>query len=431
MASTAQRKSYLEGLVSKTKKFRVEDLLDLYRVYDDLIINHIFCGILYPHSRAARSWVRDQVRDLVAGTDRNRLILTSRARKASEEVYTGKDTVVKPKNQQFFDRALMLLRRYDTDGYCITADDVREMGLSRLVADDMGLYMCTLLQPYPDLVVQWTEAKVSGDHNAMMTLDAQMAAIETEVGVSRDDAWYVATNLLAIYDQIRKMTQHVCLAYTRLLFRFAHQLRGHTTTDENFSAGYQGLVNAARNYDPSDGSSFTSHCAWWVKSSIIQRQRQSSVIQTPTTTKSQLAIAERDTSDASAQRLSVLRGRADLFFAGSHRAGSRRSDEDSDEVTSYDAQMVTSPDAEVVLGSSYYRAQHVEDGYQTSVEETGIRDAIAEVFKTISETDPSLLFPYLLWSLNAGIDASLLAGAASQLFSTSGNPLDSLKHLKQ
>ena len=416
MATSPQRKSYLEGLVSRTSKFKVEELLDLYRVYDTLVLDHAFCQLLYPHCAIARTWIRDQVRDLIAGTDRNRLILTSRARKASEEAYAGKTTLLKAKNQQFMDRGLALLRRTDKEGYNITVDDLKSMGLSRLVCDDVGMYVLALMQKYPTLVADYTAAKVSGDHDEVVRLDAEMSAIEAEVGVHRDHAWYVAVNLRAIYDSLQKQVQHVCLAYTRLLFRFAHQLRGVTSTEENFSAGYQGLVNAARNYDPSDGSSFTAHCAWWVKSAILTRQRQSSVIQTPTTTKHQLSWAEKNADEVSAERISALKGRVDMFFTTSSRG--RRTEEDSEEVATYDAQIITSPDADVVLGSSYLHAQHAEEGYQSEADASLIRDALTDIFTIVGETDPALVFPFLLWSLNAGIDASLLAESASQLYAT-------------
>ena len=418
MVATKQHKSYLEGLVSQTNKFKVEDLLDLYRVYDTLVLDHVFCHLLYPHTRIARSWIRDQVRDLIAGTDRNRLILTSRARKASEEAYTGKPSLLKGKNQQFMDRALAFLRKTDKEDYTITPDDLKSMGLSRLVCDDVGMYVLALMQNYPALVADYMNARLAGDVDEVVRLDAEMTAIEAEVGVSRDNAWYVAVNLRALYDSLHKQVQHVCLAYSRLLFRFAHQLRGVTTTEENFSAGYQGLVNAARNYDPSDGSSFTAHCAWWVKSAILTRQRQSSVIQLPTTTRHQLSWAEKNQNEVSAERISALRGRADMFFTGSSRGG--RKDEDSgDEVQTYDATIISSPEAEVVLGSSYFRAQQAEEGYLSAVDASVIREAFSHIFTIIGDTDPALIFPYLLWALNAGIDASLLAEAVSGLFSTS------------
>ena len=419
MAATPQRKSFLEGLVSQTNKFKVEELLDLYRVYDTLVLDHVFCHLLYPHTRIAKDWIRDQVRDLVAGTDRNRLILTSRARKASEEEYTGKPSLLKGKNQQFMDRALALLRRTDKEDYNITPDDLKSIGLSRLVCDDVGLYVLAILQNYPETTNLYLQAKLDGNHEEVVRLDSVLASMEAEVGISRDNAWYVAVNLRAIYDSLQRQVQAVCLAYTRLLFRFAHQLRGVTTTDENFSAGYQGLVNAARNYDPSDGSSFTAHCAWWVKSAILTRQRQSSVIQTPTTTRHQLSWAEKHSTEVSPERMSALRGRADLFFTGSQRGG-RKDDEGGEEVTSYDATIITSPEAEVVLGSSYFRAQQPEEGYQAEASARVIREALTDVFTIIGEVDPALLFPYLLCSLNAGIDASLLAESVAGLYSAGG-----------
>ncbi len=419
MATTTQpaRKSYLEGLVSKTDKFKVEELLDLYAVYDHLVIDHVFCKLLYPYCKVARSWVLDQARDLIAGTDRNRLILTSRARKASEEKYSRSGGIVKPKNQDFVMQAILLSRKALMGDVAITPEDVKRLGLSRMVCDDVGLFVLALLRPYPELVTRYLQAKADGDSDLIVSLDAEMTAIEAEVGVHRDHAWYVAVNLRAIYDSLQRQVQHVCLAYTRLLFRFAHQLRGMTETDENFSAGYQGLVNAARNYDPSDGSSFTSHCAWWIKSAILTRQRQSSVIQVPTTTRNALTWAETHKDEVSGSRLSDLRGRADLYFT----AARNRRDEDSDEVISYDATIISSPEAEVVLGSSVQHAQRAEEGYHEDTAHTNIRVALSDVFDMLSCTDPASLFPFLLWALNAGIDASLLAQASSRMFCARGH----------
>ena len=88
----SQSHTYLEKLVSKTKKFKVEDLLDLYSVYDDLVVNFVFRLLLFPYTRFSRTWLRDQARDLLAGTDRNRLILTSRYRKSTEADFEGMST---------------------------------------------------------------------------------------------------------------------------------------------------------------------------------------------------------------------------------------------------------------------------------------------------------------------------------------------------
>ena len=413
MMTISQRqspRSYLESIVSRTKKFTVPELLDLYAVYDDLIVRYVFCGLLYPHTRFGKAWFADQVRDLVAGTDRNRLILTSRARKFSEEESTVVNTSqVKPKSVAFVAGAVALLPALHKETVEMTPETIRSLGVSRLVLDDLGLYAATLLEPYPMLMAEYTQALCTGDHLAALELNARLVAIEEEVGVPRQKAWYVAISIRALYDQLAKMIQRVSLAYARLLYRFSYQYRGLTSTEENFSAGYQGLVNAVRNYDPRDGSSFTSHCQWWVRSSVLQRQRQSSVIQLPTTTWHQLSRAERS-DDVSDDRKSTLQERAALFYTST--AKNKQSDDDNDVYDAYGV-VVTSPEAEVVLGSSLRRTQESTEIWHEQESDSDIRALLVDAMTIVAETDVASLFPFLLYCFNAGIDTSLLADVMS------------------
>lgn len=422
--SKGKAHTYLEKLVSNTDKFRVDDLLDLYKVYDTLVVDHVFRLLLYPYTRFARTWIRDQVRDLLAGTDRNRLILTSRARKTTEAEFEAApreqqkawSSAIKPRHSKFVASALRMLHHFDTHGDAPTSEEIRSLGVSRLVFDDLGSYFTALTSNYPVLVADWLAAKSEGDHEALVQIDAYMRTLETEVGVLRDDAWYVTTNVRSIYDQIEKMVQKVTLAYSRLLFRFAHRLRGVTTTEENFSAGYEGMIRAARNYDPVDGSSFTAHCQWWVRSAVLQRQRQSSVILLPTTTWYQLSLLQRGQVELSKERVSDLKERAEMFYANSANASRMNQDSEDSDDFSFESVKVTSPDAGVVLGDALGRSQAVDEHYENRDTSAVGHDLIQEAVGLLHDEDPTLLFPVLLWALNSGIDATLLAGVVSPLF---------------
>lgn len=404
--------------MSTTKKFKVEDLLDLYQVYDQLVVDIVFRLLLFPYTRFARSWLRDQSRDLLAGTDRNRLILTSRARKSTEASFDGLGredrskwaACIKPRHTRFVVAVTRLLRQFDVTKQVPSAADIRDLGVSRLVYDDLGTYFNALMNSYPNLVADWMSAKADGDVEECAQIDSQLRALETEVGIHRDDAWYVTVNVRSTYDQIEKMVHHVTMAYARLLFRFAHRLRGVTTTEDNFSAGYEGMIRAARNYDPVDGSSFTAHCQWWVRSAMLQRQRQSSVIALPTTTWYQLSLLQRGQVEFSQERVSDLRERAEMFYANSGNvAKAHDADESGDEAQTFESVLVSSPDASVVLGDSLRQAQATDDNYTESNLTNVSRELLDDSISLIYEEDPGLLFPVLLWALNSGIDATMLA----------------------
>lgn len=416
--------SYLEKLISKTEKFKVDDLLDLYHVYEHVVIDHVFRLLLFPYVRMSRTWLRDQVRDLLAETDRNRLILTSRARKAADATFDAMPSAqkgvwskcVKPRHAHFVVRALRMLHQFDTKGTAPSVETVRSLGMSRLVFDDMGTYYSALMNHYPQHVADWCSARAEGDVDGLLDAEANLQCLEQEVGVRREHAWYVTVNIKSYYDLIEKMIHRVTMAYTRLLFRFAHQLRGVTSTEENFSAGYEGLIRAARNYDPVDGSSFTAHCQWWVRSAVLQRQRQSSIISLPSTTWYQLSLLQRGQVELSGERVSDLKERAEMFYANSANAARLLQDSEDQDDYSFESVKVNSPDAIVVMGDALARSQATEETYEVQ-NLTGIGHEVLErVSEILHHEDPSLMFPVLLWALNSGIDATLLADVTAPLF---------------
>lgn len=416
--------SYLEKLISKTEKFRVEDLLDLYRVYEHVVVDEVFRLLLFPYVRMSRTWLRDQARDLLAETDRNRLILTSRARKAADAAFDQMlnmekskwSKVVKEKHAHFIIRALRMLHTFDVKGQAPSAESIRALGMSRLVYDDMGTYYNALMNRYPEHVADWCSAKAEGDVDAVLEAEAHLRCLEEEVGVKRDNSWYVTVNVRSYYDLVEKMINRVTMAYTRLLFRFSHQLRGVTSTEENFSAGYEGLIRAARNYDPIDGSSFTAHCQWWVRSAVLQRQRQSSIISLPSTTWYQLSLLQKGQVELSGERVSDLKERAEMFYANSANAARLLQDSEDQDDYSFESVRVTSPDAGVVMGDALARSQATEENYENQNLTLVGHNVLEEVSALLHAEDPSLLFPVLLWALNSGIDATLLADVTARLF---------------
>jgi DNA-directed RNA polymerase specialized sigma subunit len=422
--SKGKTSSYLEKLISTTEKFRVEDLLNLYEVYEHVVIDEVFRLLLFPYVRMSRAWLRDQARDMLAETDRNRLILTSRARKSGEadfetmvaERKSAWSSIVKEKHANFIVRALRMLHTFDVKGQAPSLESIRALGMSRLVYDDMGTYYNAIMSRYPELVADWCSAKADGGIEELLEVEAQIKSLETEVGVLRDHAWYVTVNVRGYYDLVEKMIHRVTMAYTRLLFRFSHQLRGVTSTEENFSAGYEGLIRAARNYDPIDGSSFTAHCQWWVRSAVLQRQRQSSIISLPSTTWYQLSLLQKGQVELSTERVSDLKERAEMFYANSANASRATHDVDDQDDYSFESVKVTSPDAGVVLGSALARSQATEENYESQNLTLVGHKVLDDVMVLLHQEDPSLVFPVLLWALNSGIDATLLAEVSATLF---------------
>lgn len=418
--------SYLEKMISKTEKFKVEDLLDLYAVYERTVIDHVFRLILFPYVRMSRTWLLDQVRDLLAETDRNRLILTSRARKKADAAHELRmlnsaeraqwSKVVKPRHSQFLRRATRMVHQFNVKGTTPSLDAIQELGVSRLIFDDMGAYTNALLNRYPNHVADWCSARAEGDVSGVLDAEARLRALEQEVGMRREYGWYVAVNLRGYYDLVEKLIHRVTMAYTRLLFRFAHQLRGVTSTEENFSAGYAGLIMAARNYDPVDGSSFTAHCQWWVRSAVLQKQRQSSVISLPSTTWYQLSLLQKGQVEMSGERVADLKERAEMFYANSANAARLLQDSEDQDEYSFESVRVTSPDAVVVMGDALGRSQAVEENHEASNLGRVGREVLEEVSSVLHEEDPSLLFSVLLWAMNSGIDTTLLADVTAPLF---------------
>ena len=58
----------------------------------------------------------------------------------------------------------------------------------------------------------------------------------------------------------------------RLVTAVAKMFKGYNLSmEELISAGNEGLVSAAENYDETRGFKFTSYAVWWIRQSIMQR----------------------------------------------------------------------------------------------------------------------------------------------------------------
>ena len=58
----------------------------------------------------------------------------------------------------------------------------------------------------------------------------------------------------------------------RLVSAVAKMFKGRNLSmEELISAGNEGLVSAAENYDETRGFSFMSYAVWWIRQSIMQR----------------------------------------------------------------------------------------------------------------------------------------------------------------
>ena len=58
----------------------------------------------------------------------------------------------------------------------------------------------------------------------------------------------------------------------RLVTAVAKMFKGRNLSmEELISAGNEGLVSAAENYDESRGFKFMSYAVWWIRQSIMQR----------------------------------------------------------------------------------------------------------------------------------------------------------------
>ena len=73
---------------------------------------------------------------------------------------------------------------------------------------------------------------------------------------------------------IERKTAIEKLSYSnlRLVTAVAKMFKGYNLSmEELISAGNEGLVSAAENYDETRGFSFMSYAVWWIRQSIMQK----------------------------------------------------------------------------------------------------------------------------------------------------------------
>ena len=214
-------------------------------------------------------------------------------------------------------------------------------------------------------------------------------------------------------------TQRLTFAVSGSTLTVTQESNGAVSTGTINSAGLFQVSGASRTYEGKiDGASFTAHCQWWVRSAVLQRQRQSSIILLPTTTWYQLSLLQKGQGDLSEGRVSDLKERAEMFYASSTNANRAGTDDDTspEEMSAFEGVHVTSPDAYAVLGDSLYAAQAVETGYENADTSAVGRDRIEAAFELLDQEDPTLIFPVLLWALNSGIDSTMLAEVTSPTY---------------
>lgn len=419
-----RQQGYLEAHIARTDKLKIPDLLEIYSIYDALVIDYVFQHLLLPYTRFARDWLVDQARDVYAGTDRNRLIMTARSRKAREATFDAMPsqdrnarwgTGVKSKYLEMITQTVSVVDSLPY-GETISSEELRGLGFTRLVCDDAGLFVSSLAARYPEHMAEWCSAYSVGDLEAAQVVEEQMRGLEAEIGIRRQEAWYVFVNTIATFDQIEELITYVCNSYTRLLFRFAHGLRGVTSVEENFSTGYEGLVRAARNYDPADGSAFVAHSQWWIRSAILQRQRQTSVISLPTTTWYQLNQISRGEGGFTAEKVGQIKERAEMFYAHSQNGLAYDiGEEDAD--GDYSSMLIPHPDAHIVLGDGLTRAQDMEA--MELAPDHALSSSLEEIAEICAQVAPGALMAVVAWGLREGIDAFLLASAFMEVHTTS------------
>jgi DNA-directed RNA polymerase sigma subunit (sigma70/sigma32) len=409
--STPQSKkretSFLQKLISTTKVFKVEHLVDAYDTYTDLIINCAFRHVLHPYTRFGRDWLFEQNRDVLAGTDRHRLILTHQ-----ERALYGKElsTVSTAKIRKYYDNFIVNTFDYTSNKAFLEAEDTKPV--SRQVFDEACNYAADLLCWYPQHTADLMVSILEGDYAGIRFHDHKLRNMEAEIGMRREEGMYVATNLYSTCQQATELMQVIVMSYSRLMYRMSNSYKGATTPEENFSSGYEGMVRAALCYDPRNGTALTKHATNWVQSSIVQRQRQASMIRlTPATWQ---LISKLNRGLLSPEKEAEVRETYELFYASSSNANKASlSDVDDSDGYTYDNIHVTSTSASYVMGDSVKYSQNMEDIVREENMHTSTVNTLNEAVSMVIQEDPALTYSLLCWAEHSGIDLSLVAETVS------------------
>ena len=97
-----------------------------------------------------------------------------------------------------------------------------------------------------------------------MCENEQFCSIEDELQLIKDIKSMATERELAI--------EKLSHSKLRLVTAVAKMFKGcNLPLEELISAGNEGLVSAAENYDETRGFSFMSYAVWWIRQSIMQR----------------------------------------------------------------------------------------------------------------------------------------------------------------
>ena len=100
-----------------------------------------------------------------------------------------------------------------------------------------------------------------------MCENEQFCSIEDELQLIKDIKSMATERELAI--------EKLSHSKLRLVTAVAKMFKGcNLPLEELISAGNEGLVSAAENYDETRGFSFMSYAVWWIRQSIMQRTQK-------------------------------------------------------------------------------------------------------------------------------------------------------------
>jgi DNA-directed RNA polymerase sigma subunit (sigma70/sigma32) len=392
----------------------------IYKNYERMLLDDVFSKYLIPFTRFGVSYLNATVREVLSGTDRNRIIFKAKERKQKEAEFNKlprkqKEDWTKLLRSKYIlcvKRAVDVLREITLQSKA-DGEALRSLLLSRKIFDDGLEEFSKKSRCYLQFAIENAAARVDGDHFKLEAFDRAMREIEQELGVSRDCMWYVAINVHRLRNEIKTLTAGLTASYTRLLFKMASTYVGVTTVDENFSAGTGGLMRAVKNFDANERSTLANHAKWWIRSSIIYQQKRSSLINVPTNMWYRLGKLEKDKNkgenDANRDYRSKLKAQAALWQMTSIDTAYDSSETQDSHNFIETLNVSDVSDAEHFLGDSAKQ----QDWYKVHEQEMDDGRISEKVSSLMKHVDYGNVFNVVLWMLNKGTDANFVAGMFS------------------
>ena len=95
---------------------------------------------------------------------------------------------------------------------------------------------------------------------------------ENEQYLSIEDELQLIKDIKSMATERELAIEKLSHSKLRLVTAVAKMFKGcNLPLEELISAGNEGLVSAAENYDETRGFSFMSYAVWWIRQSIMQR----------------------------------------------------------------------------------------------------------------------------------------------------------------